>query len=87
MPNTAKAKKRMVTTAARSIINKSRLRRIATYFKKARLAIAAGGKPEAEAAARVAEKEIMKGVSHGALPHGRASRRVSRLVAQVKAMP
>jgi small subunit ribosomal protein S20 len=80
------AKKRIRQTESRTEINRSRLSRIRTFIKKVEAAIATGKVTDAEAALKLAQPEIMRGVSKGVLTSGAASRKVSRLHARVKAL-
>jgi small subunit ribosomal protein S20 len=86
MPNIKSAKKRMRQTKRRTEINRARMSRVRTFVKKVETAIDAGDKTAAEAALKMAQPEIMRGVTKGVLHRNTASRRVSRLSARVKAM-
>lgn len=80
------AKKRIRQTETRTAVNRARVSRIRTFVKKVELAVAAGDKAAAQEALRAAEPELMSGVSKGVLHKNTASRKVSRLVARVKAL-
>lgn len=80
------AKKRIRQTERRTDVNRSRMSRIRTFVKKVETAIASGSQPDAQAALKNAQPEIMRGVTKGVLKLGTASRKVSRLAARVKAM-
>ncbi len=91
MPNTKSAKKRVRQTERRTEINRARMSRVRTFVKKVETAIeagdkAAGDKAAAEAALKMAQPEIMRGVTKGVLHRNTAARRVSRLSARVKAL-
>ena len=86
MPNIKSAKKRMRQTKRRTEINRARMSRVRTFVKKVETAIEAGDKTAAEAALKMAQPEILRGVTKGILHRNTASRRVSRLSARVKAM-
>jgi len=79
MPNIASAKKRVRTIAKRTAVNHARLNRIRTFTRKVEEALAAGEKKEAAAALKVAEPEIMRGVSKGVIHKNAGARKVSRL--------
>jgi small subunit ribosomal protein S20 len=83
MPNIASSKKRVRTTAKRTAINTSRKTRVRGYIRKVEEAIASGDKAAAAAALKVAEPEIMRGVTKGVLHKNTGSRKVSRLSKRV----
>jgi small subunit ribosomal protein S20 len=70
--------------AKRTEVNKARRSRLRTFIRKVEDAVASGSKEEAQAAFRAAEPEIMRAAQSGVIHKGTASRRVSRLAAQVK---
>ncbi len=76
----------MRQTKRRTEINRARMSRVRTFVKKVETAIEAGDKTAAAAALKMAQPEIMRGVTKGILHRNTASRRVSRLSARVKAM-
>ena len=86
MANSLQAKKRIRRNERRAAINKSRVSRIRTFVRKAEEAIAAGDAAKAKDAVRVAEGELMRGVSKGVMHKNTAARKVSRLTARVKAL-
>jgi len=86
MANIKSAKKRARQTIKRTAINRARLSRIRTFVKKVELAIAAGDKSAAEAALRLAEPEVARGVSKGVLHRNTAARKISRLSHRVHAI-
>ena len=86
MANSPQAKKRIRTNARRARINAARRSRVRTFLKKVDSAIAAGNKEEAVTAFKVAESELMRGVSKGVFKKNAASRTVSRMNARVKAL-
>mgnify|MGYP001551784478 CR=1 FL=1 len=79
MPNIASAKKRVRTSAKRTVINHSRKTRIRTFTRNVEEALAKGDKAAAEAALRAAEPEIMRGVAKGVIHKNAGARKVSRL--------
>ena len=83
MPNIASSKKRVRTTAKRTAINTARKSRVRGYIRKVEEAIAKGDKTAAQAALKVAEPEIMRGVTKGVLHKNTGSRKVSRLTKRV----
>lgn len=83
MPNIASAKKRVRTTKKRTAINHARKARIRSFVRKVEEAIAAGDAASAKSALKLAEPEIMRGVSKGVVPKNAGSRKVSRLVKRV----
>jgi small subunit ribosomal protein S20 len=83
MPNIASAKKRVRTTKKRTEINHARKSRIRSYTRKVEEAIASGDKNAAQAALKVAEPEIMRGVSKGVIHKNTGARKVSRLTKRV----
>jgi small subunit ribosomal protein S20 len=86
MANTPQAKKRVRQTARRTAANKSRTSRVRTFVRKVEEAIAEGDKDAARVALRLAEPEIMRGVSKGVLRRNTASRKVSRLSARIRTL-
>jgi len=86
MANTLQAKKRIRRNERRAAVNKARLSRVRTYLRKVDEAIEAGDQTVATAALRSAESELMRGVQKGIMHKRTASRKVSRLNAQIKAL-
>ena len=86
MPNIASAKKRVRTTAKRTLINHSRKTRIRGFIRKVEEAISSGDMKAALAALKAAEPEIMRGVSKGVIHKNTGSRKVSRLSKRVAAL-
>ncbi len=70
----------------RTAINKSRTSRIRTFIRKVELALSAENGADAAEALRMAQPEIMRGVSKGVLHKNTASRKISRLAKRVKAI-
>jgi small subunit ribosomal protein S20 len=83
MPNIASAKKRTRTAAKRQAINHSRKTRIRGFVRQVEEAIASGDVKAAQAALKVAEPEIMRGVTKGVVHKNTGSRKVSRLTQRV----
>lgn len=86
MANTTSAKKAVRKIASRTLINTARRSRIRGYIRKLDDAIKSGDKDAAKAAFAIVEPELMRGVTKGVYAKNTASRKVSRLSAQVKAM-
>ena len=86
MANTPQSKKRARQTERRTDINKARRSRIRTFLRKVEEAIASGDKDAAATALRVAQPELMRGVTKGVFHKNTASRKLSRLSARVKAL-
>jgi small subunit ribosomal protein S20 len=80
------AKKRTRQIKKRTMVNRARVSRVRTFVRKVELAIASGDIEAARSALRAAQPEIDRGVSKGVVPKNRASRKLSRLSARVKAM-
>lgn len=81
------AQKRIRRNARRFAINHARKSRIRTFIKKVELAVATGDKAAADAAFKVAQPEMMRGAQKGVFHKNTMSRKVSRLNAQIKALP
>ncbi len=86
MANHASAKKRIRQTERRNTVNRNRLSRLRTYIKKVEQAIEAGDAAGAKEALKMAQPIIMRGAQKGVLHRNTASRKVSQLAAQVKAL-
>jgi small subunit ribosomal protein S20 len=86
MANSPQAKKRARQNERRTEINKARRSRIRTFLKKVEEAIESGDKAAAQEALKQAQPELMRGVSRGIYHKNTAARKMSRLVARVKAV-
>ena len=86
MANHASAKKRIRTNARRNEINTSRTSRLRTFIKKVEVAITGGDAKTAEAAFKVVQPEILRGVSKKVISKNTAARKLSRLSARIKAL-
>lgn len=80
------AQKRIRQTATRTQVNSARVSRIRNFIKKVETAIQGGDHTAAREALRVAQPEVMRGVSKGVIKQNTASRKISRLSARVKAL-
>ena len=86
MPKIASAKKRVRQIARRTLVNQNRRGRIRKAIRNVEEAIASGDKKAAQTAFKMAEPEIMRGVSKKIIHKKTGSRQVSRLAARVKAL-
>ena len=86
MPSHVSSEKRVRQTARRTAINKNRKSLIRTAVRKVEEALASGDKAAAAAALKVAEPQIMRGVSKGVIHKNTGSRKVSRLSARLKTL-
>ncbi|MCT4557784.1 MAG: 30S ribosomal protein S20 [Pelagimonas sp.] len=86
MANSPQAKKRARQNEKRLSVNKARRSRIRTYLRKVEEAIASGDQAAAAAALKVAQPELMRGVTKGVFHKNTAARKMSRLAARVKAL-
>ena len=86
MANTPQAKKRARQNEARFAINKMRRSRIRTELRKVEEAIASGDQAAAAAALKVAQPELMRGVTKGVFHKNTVARKMSRLSSRVKAL-
>jgi small subunit ribosomal protein S20 len=84
MANHKSAEKAIRQIKKRTLINKSRMSRIKTFIKKVEQAVVSNDKVKAQAEFKIAQSEIMKGVTKGLLKLNTASRRVSSLSARIK---
>ena len=86
MANSRQARKRAKQALRRTQVNRSRNSRIRTFIRRVESAIESGDGQAASAAFRLAQPEIMRGVTKGVLHRNTASRRVSNLAKRVKAL-
>jgi small subunit ribosomal protein S20 len=86
MANSPQAKKRARQIERRTVVNKNRRSRIRSFLRKVEEAILSGDKEAASAALKVAQPEIMRGVTKGIFHKNTAARKVSRLTSRVKAV-
>ncbi len=84
MANSPQAKKRDKRRLRRTLINKARMSRIRTFIRRVEDAISGGDKEAAGQALRLAQPEIMRGVTKGVIHRNTASRKISRLSKRVK---
>ena len=86
MANTPSAKKRIRQILKKTDINKSRRSRIKTFVRKVEEAIESKNGKAAVESLKVAQPEIMRGVTKGIFHKNTASRKISRLSSRVKAI-
>ena len=86
MANTPQAKKRARQNEKRFAVNKARRSRIRTYLRIVEEAIESGDKEAAATALKLAQPELMRGVTKGVYHKNTASRKMSRLSARVKTL-
>lgn len=86
MANTPQSKKRARQNQRRLDVNKARRSRIRTFLRKVEEAIASGDKDAAATALKLAQPELMRGVTKGVYHKNTASRKMSRLASRVKAI-
>jgi len=83
MANTKSAKKASRKIARRTEVNKARRSRMRSSVRVVEEAIAGGDRQKALTALQSAEPELMRAAQHGVIHKKTASRKVSRLVAQI----
>ncbi len=86
MANTSSAKKRVRRDVRRTRVNGARRARIRTYVRRVETAIAAGDREAAAEALRLAQPEMMRGVTRGVVTRNAASRKISRLSRRIRAL-
>ncbi len=83
MANTTSAKKATRKIARRTAVNKSRRTRMRNSVRLVELAIEKGDRDGAVAAFKQAEPELMRAAQRSIVHKNNASRKVSRLTAQI----
>ena len=86
MANTKSAKGKIREISKKTDVNKSVRNRYRTYIKRVELNIVKGDKALAQKALKSAESEIMSAVPKKILHKNTASRKISRLVGQIKSI-
>lgn len=86
MANIASAKKRARQTVVRNARNRARVSRIRTSLRKVEEAITSGNKTEAQSLFQKAQPILHRGVGTGVLHKNTVARKLSRLVARIKAI-
>ncbi len=84
MANNPGAKKAIRKIARRTEVNKARRSRVRTYLRRFDEAVAANDAPAAQTAFVDAQSEVMRAVGKGVIHKNTASRKVSRLHAQLR---
>lgn len=86
MANSKSAKKRIKTTAIRTVRNAAQKNKMRTFIKKLEVAILDKNLEECKTAFSKAMSEIAKTAQKGIIKKNTASRMISRLNAKVKAL-
>ena len=86
MPVHKSAKKRVRRNTRVAQQNKSRTSEIRTYIRKVEEAVESGDQVAANEALKAAQPKIMRGANKGIMHEKTASRKVSRLSKQIKAL-
>ncbi len=84
MANTPSAKKRVRQILRKTEVNKSRRSRIRTFIRNVEEAIESKNVEAAKESLKLAQPEIMRGVTKGIFHKNNASRKISRLSARIK---
>ena len=84
MANTPSAKKRVRQILRKTEVNKSRRSRIRTFIRNVEEAIESKNVEAAKDSLKLAQPEIMRGVTKGIFHKNNASRKISRLSARIK---
>lgn len=85
MANIKSAKKRISVTAKKTAVNRMRKSQVKTAIRRFEEAIAAGNTEQATSTFQYAQKKIMQVAAKGTIHKNAASRKVSRLAAQLNA--
>jgi small subunit ribosomal protein S20 len=86
MANHKSAEKRLRQTEKRTAINRSRMSRVRTFVKKVETAIETGDKDAAQAAFRLAQPELHRATTKGAMHKNTIARKLSRLATRINAL-
>ena len=86
MANSPQARKRIRQTERRTDVNRARRGRIRTFIKGVEKALEAGDAAAAAEALKLAEPEVMRGVSKGVIAKNTASRKISRLSQRIRTL-
>jgi small subunit ribosomal protein S20 len=81
--NHTSAEKKIRRDQRKRLINVARISRIRTFIKKAEEALKGGEAAKATEAVRVAQSELMRGVTKRVLHKNTAARKVSRLASKL----
>ncbi len=85
MANIKSSKKRILVTQKKTAVNRIRKSQVKTAIRRFDEAVAAGNMELANTTFQYAQKKIMQLASKGTIHKNAASRKVSRLAAQLKA--
>ena len=86
MANHSASKKSIRKTERQNTINTERRSRIRTFIRKVETAIESNDKQKAQDALKLAQPELMRGVTKGVYKLNTVSRKISRLSARIKAI-
>ena len=86
MANHKSAEKALRQTIRQTEVNRANRSRVRTFVRKVETALEANNKADAIAAFKMAESELMKAVTKGLHRKNTASRKISRLAHQIKAL-
>ena len=86
MANTPSAKKRVRQILRKTEVNKSRRSRIRTFIRNVEEAIESKNVEAAKECLKLAQPEIMRGVTKGIFHKNNASRKISRLSSRIKVL-
>ena len=86
MANTPSAKKRVRQILRKTEVNKSRRSRIRTFIRNVEEAIESKNVEAAKESLKLAQPEIMRGVTKGIFHKNNASRKISRLSSRIKVL-
>ena len=86
MANTPSAKKRVRQILRKTEVNKSRRSRIRTFIRNVEEAIESKNVEAAKESLKLAQPEIMRGVTKGIFHKNTASRKISRLSSRIKVL-
>jgi small subunit ribosomal protein S20 len=84
MANTSSAKKALRSSKEKEAVNKARKSRIRTFIRKVEDFIKSGDEANSRVAFKALEPELMRGVTKKVFKLGTASRKLSRLGAQIR---
>ena len=86
MANTPSAKKRVRQILRKTEVQKSRRSRIRTFIRNVEEAIESKNVEAAKECLKLAQPEIMRGVTKGIFHKNNASRKISRLSSRIKVL-
>jgi len=86
MAHHAATKKSIRQIKRRTKNNSVRKSSMRTFLKKVEQAISEGDKEKADAAFRLAQPQLMRGIGHGLIHRNTVARKLSRLSTRIKAL-